>query len=115
VCDSLSLKVFVKAVYNSEEVDGVACLLKEVECPIETGVVGDILMYLEERYGGTLVFDSDKTSSKELEDDEVFGFEDVRPILWLRPLNDINPIGTEYVAEGDETSLKCVNGEICLV
>ena len=117
-CDSLSLDVSVKAVYESGSSDGVACLLGRVT---DIGgcdrVEGDIVMYLEENFDGLIVFDSDITSLKEIAEDGLgfIGSDPPKPILWLKPLTKKHQIKTHFVQYGNEASLSYVYGEICLV
>jgi hypothetical protein len=113
-CDSLSLDVSVKTVYNSQ-IDWVSCLLDDIADPgVEPMMDEDVLVYLQQKPGGLLVFDEEAISGKDLEDLEV-EFPDAKPILWLRPLAKRNRLESAYVAYGNQPTLEYVYGEICLV
>ena len=113
-CDSLSLDVSVKTVYNSE-LDWVSCLLDDVADL--TGFWGNdlgIFVHFQENYRGLVVFD-DKKSLKEVEEESIIEDQDAKPILWLRPLAKRNPLEAPYVAYGNESTLDYIYGEICLL
>ena len=116
-CDSLFLEVSVNAVYTSDdyETEGIACLLDDIP---DLGLQQidreeqDIAMYLKENSSGLFVFDSDTMS---LRDARRKGFEDARPIVWLKPLTKMNRIESPYVSYGNEATLDYIYVEICLV
>jgi hypothetical protein len=54
--------------------------------------------------GGTVVFDED-------EDDEEVGEE----IHWVTDVGSFSSVKTDYIAYGNEASLGCLYGDVCLV
>jgi predicted nucleic acid-binding protein len=69
-CDSLCLDVSVKMVYQSNETKGIACLLNQIGNP-GYDKVDDVIMHLKEESKGPalIVYDSDKLSLKDVEED----------------------------------------------
>jgi hypothetical protein len=113
-CDSLSLDVAVKMVYQSKETEGIACLLNKIADPGDEQIDDDIIMHLKKysKGRGLIVYDSDNLRLKKFVEEEI---GDARPILWLKPLTKKNRIQAHYVAYGNEALLTYVYGEICLV
>lgn len=107
-CDSLSLNVSLKTVYNCEDEPGVACLLDGIAETYLLDVDG-IFRYLQEDLGGLLVIDNRYIGKK------FPGFEYADPILWLRPVTERHQLETAYVAYGNEATLNYIYGEVCLV
>ena len=118
-CDSLSLKVSINAVYasNDSDMEGIACLLHDIPDLGEDQITeDDITLYLKKTSSGLVVFDSDKLSKDMISsDDFMWGFEDARPIVWLKPLTKMNGIERPYVSYGNQASFDYAYGEICLV
>ena len=112
-CDSLSLNISVKTVYSSE-IKGVSCLLDEVaDLGDDMDIENDVLVRLQQYSDGLVVFDGRRMSAKDLE--KRWYIEDAKPILWLRPLTNRNPLSSPYVAYGNEPSLNYIYGQICLL
>jgi hypothetical protein len=114
-CDSLSLDVSVKMVYQSEKTEGFACLLNQIGDPLDVHIGdSDIVMHLKRCSKGPalIVYDSDKLSLKEFEK-EIDSPEDARPIWWLKPLTERNQIECRYLTYA--FAVDSVYGEICLV
>lgn len=128
-CDSLSLEVSVKALYESEREEEVACLLDKLDIFDDLAwdmVEEDLALWFKQRYpaSGLLVYDSD-ISSHGINDpehpnysyySEYREFESAQPIVWVKPFTQSHyDIKAPYVAYGNDYSLGYAYGEICLV
>lgn len=114
-CDSLSLNISVKMVYNSD-IEGVSCLLDDIADPGTDAMVDeeDVLAHLQQYSDGLLVYDQDWLSKKDLE-----FIKNAEPISWLKPFTERNELESPYVAYGNQLSgtlgYRDVYGEVCLV
>ncbi|KAF9535324.1 hypothetical protein CPB83DRAFT_841574 [Crepidotus variabilis] len=104
LCESFSLKVAAKAIYRDEDDNRGACLLNrffdfryagEVDC--------SIVDYLSQYGDAEKVYDE--------ADDDPEGLL----VVWAKSLEKVNQFEDSYIAYGNEATLGCVYGEVCLI
>jgi hypothetical protein len=111
-CDALALSSAVYAVYRGDDYnDNHAVLLDHFadfgDQEIESGVVE----YLSGYDNGLVVYDLKDRRRRRRRT----SMNDATPIMWVKPLAKTNPFSSSYLHYGNEASLACVYGEICLV
>ena len=104
-CDSLSLSTAVKAVYSGDD----PVLLDHFVDFGDQEIESDMAEYLKQYDNGLVVYDFG-------EEQPSYGFDDLaKPIIWVKALAKTNPFSSSYLHYGNEASLACVYGEVCLV
>ena len=91
-CDSPSLKVSPKMVFHSNVFFGVACLLDKLEILDEVDPFEDDIPSRLQNLVGALVVSNSKNMYfiKEEVESSDYRYANLKPILWLRPLDERN-------------------------
>ena len=103
-CDSLSLTNEVRAVYRCDD----GAVLLDHFADLGDGEIDSAMDdYLKKNEHGLVVYESLESRYKRNEDGAL--------IVWIKPLAKTNSFSTSYIHYGNEATLSCVYGEICLV
>ncbi len=117
-CGSLSLDTALKAIYN--EPDSHNHILLDGVVKIQHDEIEDIVGYLMEFSDAKIVYNFGEEPPQK----DCFGGDfynsydpkrDTTPIVWVKPLKETNEFTDSYVSYGNEATMECVYGEVCLV
>ncbi|KAF9474003.1 hypothetical protein BDN70DRAFT_997337 [Pholiota conissans] len=122
-CEALNLDASLKALYcMSEECTGTYCFMDEF-VKFEDTPVDDLVEYLSSYGSGTdtiVGFDAFSIAAKKIgrippRNRSSRNGPDVLAVIWAKPLDDHNSFQEKYIARGNETSMDCVYGKLCIV
>lgn len=103
-CGQLSLKVSMKVAYtDDEETDDVVIVDRNLSAHLGAVLGGGLMSELRNFDGKTIVPPNNATSSSQVE------------IYWVTPITDLTNVEQTYIAYGNEASMACSYGNVCLV
>ena len=109
MCESIGLNVTLKTQYRShpDSPYPTACILDEFadQSIFEYEIENNMVKFISERYQGIMVYDA-------LRYPETL---EGTPIMWIKPLTDLNAFKSRYLHYGNEPSISYLYGDVCLV
>lgn len=104
VCEDLSLTMSLQVVYAPQWSKSLVMLDEIVDLSREGQIEEDIVQYLQSNYGGIVI-----------QADTYEEIEDVKEVLWVTPMTTQTSVESDYVAYGNEATLGCLYGSVCLI
>lgn len=103
-CNLLSLDVAIKVIYRDDDYDGRCALVDSFVDLHQNQIEDGVPEYLRESEGAQIISSFDDREHH----DEI-------AMAWVTPLAKMNSFSTPYIQYGNEATISCAYGEVCLV